>query len=569
MSKLCFPVEALNQHLVMLGKTGAGKSSALRHIVEYLLSQKKRVCIVDPKGDWWGLKSSADGKSAGFQVIAFGNFKEPKATDVPIDAHSGKHVAELIATGNRPCIIGFRGWMPGEMTDFWIDFASTLFNSNEGELYVVIDEVHNFAPKGKVLDPKAGKVLHWTNRLLSEGRGLGMVFLIASQRPQKVHNDTLTGCDTLVGMRVVHKSDRDAIAVWIDGCGDGQHGKEILGSIGSMQRGEAWVWSAEIGFGPERLKFPMFKTFDSFAPPQLQKKVSQSGWSEVDLTAVKEKLAAVIKEAEANDPKHLRAEVVRLRRELAVKPVGKVAPQAIENAVKAAVSGIEATHRRQIGQFQAVVDKLTDRLRFISAKAAEAADAPVPKVEASRSVYVTVHTPKPVERKIINPFERKTVSSSNGNGHLPTGEKAVLIAAASYQDGLERDSLSVFTGYKRSSRDAYIQRLREKGYIEQQGDRIIATPAGVSALGDGFEPLPQGEELQRYWLQKLPEGERRILEVLIAAYPNSVERDVLDEQTGYKRSSRDAYLQRLSARRLVKAQRGEVVAVKDLFTDEA
>jgi hypothetical protein len=560
-SKLCFPVEVLNQHLVILGKTGAGKSSALRHVVEHLLAQKKRVCIVDPKGDWWGLKSSADGKDAGFPIIAFGDFKEPKATDIPINPGSGKHVAELITGGNRPCIIGFRGWMPGQMTDFWIDFASTLFNSSQGELFVVIDECHNFAPKGKILDPKAGKVLHWSNRLLSEGRGLGLVFLLASQRPQKVHNDTLTCCETLVAMRVNHAADRQAIKDWIDGCGDKAHGQMVLANVAQMQRGEAFIWSPEIGFGPERQKFPMFQTFDSFAPPQLQKKVSQSGWSEVDLTAVKDKLAAVIKEAEANDPKKLKAEIARLRAEVSKPGAAKHDPQAIERAVKQATATLEAAHRKNVATLQAGIDKLTERLKFIAAKAAEAAGAPLPKIEA-QAFSVPLASVKVIESKVITPF---VPARAQSNGHLPPGEKAVLTAAASYEDGLERDSLSVFTGYKRSSRDAYIQRLREKGYVSAQGDRIVATPNGVAALGEGFEPLPTGEALQAYWLRKLPEGERRVLEVLIAAYPNTVPRDAIDEHTGYKRSSRDAYLQRLSARRLVTANRGEVSAVSDLF----
>lgn len=317
---LCIPEKILDQHLVVLGKTGAGKSSALRHIVEHLLSMNKRVCIVDPKGDWWGLKSSADGKSAGFPVIAFGDFKEAKASDVPINSRSGKHVAELITSGNRPCLIGFRGWMPSAMTSFWIDFASTIFNANAGELYLVIDEVHNFTPKGKVLNPEVGKSIHWTNRMLSEGRGVGLVCLTASQRPQKVHNDTLTCCETLVAMRVVHAADRQAIKDWIDGCGDKEHGNTVLNLLAGFARGEAMVWSPEIGYGPTRIKFPMFETFDSFAPPQLQKKITESGWADVNLDAVKQKLASVIEEAKANDPKELRAEISRLKSEIARKP---------------------------------------------------------------------------------------------------------------------------------------------------------------------------------------------------------------------------------------------------------
>lgn len=45
-----------------------------------------------------------------------------------------------------------------------------------------------------------------------------------------------------------------------------------------------------------------------------------------------------------------------------------------------------------------------------------------------------------------------------------------------------------------------------------------------------------------------------------------VERAALDEATGYKRSSRDAYLQRLGARRLVEAEgRSRVKASASLF----
>jgi hypothetical protein len=358
MTKLCIPEKILDQHLVVLGKTGSGKSSVLRHIVEWLLAQKKRVAIIDPKGDWWGLKSSADGRSAGFPVIAFGDFKESKATDVPINAQSGKHVAELIATGNRPCVVGFRGWMPGQMTNFWIDFASTLFNANAGELFLVVDEVHNFAPKGKIMDPAASKCLHWTNRMMSEGRGLGLVCLSASQRPQKVHNDTLTSCETLVAMRVIHAADREAVKKWIDGAGDKAQGAEVLATLAQLPRGEAWVWSPEIKFGPERVKFPMFKTFDSFAPPQLQRKVSNSGWADVDLAAVKEKLASVIEEQKANDPKALRSELTQVKLELAKLKSAKPAPA--PPAVKTELKTIEKPVLKdgQLKRAEATLEKL-------------------------------------------------------------------------------------------------------------------------------------------------------------------------------------------------------------------
>src|SRR5882672_5277009 len=145
------PKEILEQHAIVLGKTGAGKSYAMRWLIEGLLDREKRVCIVDPKGDHFGIKSSADGKKPGYKVVIFGG----DHADVPINPRVGHEVAELVATGNRPCVIDFRGWMPTERTRFWIDFASTLFRLNRSPLHLAIDEIHNFAPQGKVMDPES------------------------------------------------------------------------------------------------------------------------------------------------------------------------------------------------------------------------------------------------------------------------------------------------------------------------------------------------------------------------------------------------------------------------------
>lgn len=94
---------------------------------------------------------------------------------------------------------------------------------------------------------------------------------------------------------------------------------------------------------------------------------------------------------------------------------------------------------------------------------------------------------------------------------------------------------------------------------------IVATESGIEALGPDFEPLPTGPELQRYWKERLTGGERVLFEVLVRAWPNLVDRDVLTERTGYKRSSRDTYLQRLSARQLITIERGAVRASDLLF----
>ena len=574
--KLCIPESVLKQHVVILGKTGAGKSSKLRHIVEHLLDRNKRVCIIDPKGDWSGLKTSADGTKPGFAVIGFGDFKNEKAQDVPINPQSGKQIAELITTGNRPCIIGFRGWMTADMIRFWLDFASTLFNAQSGELYLIIDEVHNFSPKGKIPDPSVGKCIHWTNRLMAEGRGLGLICLIASQRPQKVHNDTLTSCETLIAARVVHKADRDAIKDWVDGCGDSDKGKEVINGLAQLERPEAWVWSPEAGFGPEIIKFPMFETFDSFAPPQLQKKVSNSGWSAVDLDAVKEKLAKVIEEQSANDPVKLKADLRAARKQLEdfqkakkVFPIGTARIQIpvftksersrltkLVSSLDRLQSAIEGTEERRQKQL-AHLTSLQVESEFFRQKLLALPDGAL----VTKNVAQTRTTHAPPAAPVVH----RPVPTPSLNGKLPIGEEKILSACIQFPVGVTRRQLTVLTTFKRSTRDAYVARLKEKGYIYTSGEDVIATEAGMTLLPDA-RPLPTGQALREYWSNVLPEGERKIFDLICESFPDPVSRDVISEATGFKRSTRDAYLSRMSAKILFsEAGRGMVRASEQLF----
>lgn len=161
----------------------------------------------------------------------------------------------------------------------------------------------------------------------------------------------------------------------------------------------------------------------------------------------------------------------------------------------------------------------------------------------------------------------RSVPTSNGEAPsaLPIGERKILTACIQHPTGLKREQLTVLTGYKRSSRDTYLQRLRERGLIGFDGELVQATSAGVATLPD-CQPLPTGPELHDHYRNRLPSGELKILEVLIAAYPEAVDREALSEQTGYQRSSRDTYLQRLRARQLVVEHgRGQVRASEHLF----
>lgn len=588
-TSLIFPKKVLDQHLVCLGKTGAGKSSALRHIVEYLLSKNKRVCVIDPKGDWNGLKVSGDGKGPGFPVILFGDFKETAGkqipTDVPINEHSGKHIAELITTGNRPCVVGLRGWTQAAMHRFWIEFASTLFNSNSGEFYLVIDEVHNFAPKGQISTPDAGMSLHWTNRLINEGRGLGLVVLCASQRPQKVHNDTLDACETLVAMRMVHKAARDSVQDWLEGAGDKKLATTILSSLASMDRGEAYVWSPEVKFGPERVTFPMFSTFDSFAPPQLQTKVSAKDWGSVDLEAVKEKLRAVIEKAKAEDPRELQRvvaeqqkEISKLTRQLeqagqslvrgssreeahalrvARAEIGRL-KKGLEGAmaiiIKLSAVGFENASAEDIERAMAAATKEISRVletktaaqnRQLESLKREAAgivkkckelietDTAV-SVEISKSEVIEAHGHSlPTVKREYSPPPPAVSSNGAGGEKMVPRQQHILNALAAFEDlgvpNPTRESVALFVG--RSTRPARWS-MDMKELLDR---RLIIYPAAgeLQLTAEGKAQAVRPEEtislaqFHQKWIDKLPRRQQNLLRNLIAWFPRSISRENL------------------------------------------
>jgi uncharacterized protein len=520
--KFILPEAALTQHIIVLGKTRSGKSSKMRVLVEHLLSEGKPVCIVDPKGDWHGLRASADGKRAGYPIVIFGG----EHGDVPLNAHAGAAVAELIATGNRPALIDLGGWMVGERTRFFIEFSAAFFKATRGQRFLVIDEVHNFAPQGRVMDVDAGKMLHWANRLASEGAGKGVTLIAASQRPQKVHKDFVTSCETLIACRVVHKLDRDAIKDWIDGCADPAKGRAVLAELAGMDRKEAWVWSPEIDFGPKRITWPLFKTYDSFKP-QPADAGKLKGWAEVDLEEVRGKLSSAIKEAEANDPKVLRARIAELERQIAKRapPAAKTNPAELQQAE---ARGYD--RGRTDGERYRLKDREADHkdLRQAVHRAVDAA-----MNEGAPLAYVAAVRVEPQPRIVPKPSR---ATGGNGAGEkLPKAERRILTALAQYPDGSSKVQAAVLTGYAVNGGGFgnALSALRAAGLLEGRGEQLKITPAGLERLGP-FEPLPQGRELLTYWLAQLGKAERAALEALCRAYPGELTKEQLAARAGYE-----------------------------------
>lgn len=584
MSRLPIPPEVLTQHVIALGKTRSGKSSKMRLLVEWLLDHEKPVCMIDPKGDWWGIKSSADGKRAGYAVVIFGG----EHADVALNPNAGAAVAELVATGNRPALIDLGGWMVGERTRFFVDFAAAFFKQTRGARFLVIDEVHNFAPQGRIMDPDAGKMLHWANRLASEGSGKGITVLAASQRPQKVHKDFVTSMETLIACKVIHKLDRDAIKDWIDGCADPAKGKEVLQQLAGMQKPEAWVWSPEIDFGPERITWPMFNTYDSFKP-RAADVGKLKGWAEVDLEDVRGKLSAAIEEAKANDPRVLRARIAELERQAAKGVPAAPAKGASREELKAAEAagyyrGLNDGERYKLKDREAEHKELRGALhRAIETALNEHAPqqykpTPIPVNRAAALIHAgnTAGQPQGAiaaapARVTVTHRARGPEAAANGAGQkMGKAERKFLTVLAQRQGKrTTRNQVAIFAGYSSTSGhvDNTLGALRSAGLAEGGGEDVRITEAGLAALGD-FDPLPTGEDLRRYWLEHAGgKAERAMLEVILKAYPATLTRDEVAEAASYNVTSGhvDNTLGRLRSMDLIQGPGSAIRASEELF----
>jgi hypothetical protein len=558
-NNLTLPADIAGRRTAVFGISGSGKSNTAAVLAENLLRAGEQVVCVDPKGEGWGLLSLASGKPSNLPVIVFG---EPNGHIEALSEAHGSRLADFVVDTGRSVVLSLLGFESDQSERrFVATFLRQLYRrkSRQGKptrTLVVLDEAHLFVPENVRGD--AAELAGAAQRIARQGRTFGIGTLIVDQRPQDVSKRVITQCDTLICHQLVHKTDRDALREWVRGYDVDGRGEQFLESLASLEPGEAWVWSPGWLKVFKRIKVDRRKTYDSGAAPDGSAAARSVQRAEVDLEALRGQLAEVVERARENDPKHLQAEIKKLRAQVAARPA-----EAVERVVEKEVPVLKG------GQLERM-EKVVGRLEEIGGKAlTEAAELRrlIAPAVAPRPALVQSRPASP--QRPNAPAKPRTAPSASVTGDgspLPEGERKILTAVAQYEDGASRETLTVLTGYKRSSRDTYIQRLRARGFVELSGEKVVATAEGVDALGPDFEPLPTGAALQEYWLERLPEGERKVLEVLLEYYPEAVERETIDKATGYKRSSRDTYLQRLRARQLVEfAGRGEVRASETLF----
>lgn len=552
------------QHAAAVGKVGSGKTYTAKGFVEQVAAAGRRVCVLDPTGAWWGLRSSADGKKAGLPFVIFGG----EHGDVPINEHTGAAVAKLIAEKNILAVVDVSGMMLSERKRFVTHFAETLFQLNRAPLHFVIDEADEFCPQ----NPQRGDevMLNRIDRIVRRGRSRGFRVFMITQRPAVLHKNVLTQLNTLVALRLTSPQDRKAIQAWIEGNADAGEAVKVMKTLPSLPVGEGWVWSPEHDI-LIRQRFPRIKTFDSSRTPGDDEKITApTKLADVDLAEIRESFAAIESEPTIEQ---LQARIRELER-APKQQAGMMSREDVDELLGRA-EGIYALGLKDLAtDLVAVIRPIEEQCAALRRVIDSRVNGDLKTVAGRRVAVLKAATSQPRTFVASTSLDRGDVVTikdghaarigSSGSSALPKGERAILIACAQTRGGADRTQLSILTGQKRSTRDAYIQRLMSKGMVSQDHGTLFATAEGFAALGD-YERLPTGRALFEYWRERLPQGEGEILQFLMMAGRRSTPRDEITAALKFKRSTRDAYLQRLAARKLIEVSSEGVRAADMLF----
>ncbi len=107
---------------------------------------------------------------------------------------------------------------------------------NEGlkrPVFFVLEEAHNFVPGGQGANSLAAPII---KRIASEGRKFGLFMVLITQRPYKVHPDTLSQCNSQIIMRLTNPQDQQAIRLSSESISEG-----LLADLPGLNVGEAVI----------------------------------------------------------------------------------------------------------------------------------------------------------------------------------------------------------------------------------------------------------------------------------------------------------------------------------------
>jgi hypothetical protein len=358
--------------------------------------------------------------------------------------------------------------------------------------------------------------------------------------------------------------ERKAIESWIAEKGVNE---DIVSVLPHLKVGECHVWSPQWLEISETIKIAKKKTADVSSTPKSgdTKRVEPKALSQAELEKFSAQMLETVERAKQEDPKALRAEVQRLKRELETKTETK-APKSETKRVEVPVLKDGQIDRLEklldfsewLKRFGEVMSKVSEplsgRLEQIQ-KALAPVNEAVQAVRSSKSIAVQTPpakvfhaNPKSVAPPIVKVREPETASPARetrtlpGTGDLPPRRQRILDAllffeSLGYHDAA-REWVAFFcdTSPNSSTYEKDCSAMRSGGLITYpNGGRLQLTAEG-RGLAKPTDPITLPEfhaKVERL----LPPRRQKIARVLIDVYPEALRRDQLAEKAGMSEAS--------------------------------
>ncbi|BBX30537.1 type IV secretory system conjugative DNA transfer family protein [Mycolicibacterium alvei] len=571
------PLEIVTAAVAILANRGAGKSGVAHHLVELMYGAGLPVVVVDVKGDWWGIRSSADGTSPGLPFYIFGG----DHGDLPLEPTAGELLADLIVDDRIPAVLDLSHMSKTQARTFATAFAERLYHRNRDPLHVVIEEADVLVPQRA--SAATARLLGAMEDLAKRGRQRGIGMTICSQRAQETAKSVLDLMETVILLRTTGPRSIKAVQEWIsvNADHDDTTARTVISSLPSLPTGHGWIWSPGFLRILERVEFPMFTTFDSHATPKPgQRRIVPNKRAVIDLDKLGAEIAATRQRAQGNDPRRLRAEIQSLRNELAA--VNQRADQAAAHA--ATLSHQLADRDDQLNTLRAQVDELTrDNAHTAAVESLRAAidlieasidtlstgrpappDPPAPRATPAPTPVEPTAPPKPAPAppRPPSPPSEPTTTRFRAGAHRMITALATMAPLRLTKAQWATVAHMKHTGGTWST---YLGEIRRAGLIHETPAGFTLTQAGWDYIGHRPEPMT-AHQLQQHYLDILRAGAARMLQAVIDAHPEGLSKAELADVSGVTASGGtfSTYLGDLRRNGLVE-QRGDQIVATDIL----
>lgn len=226
--------------LCVLGNPGAGKSTVLAVLAEEAHANGLPFLAVDVKGELTSLAGLGD------DILLLGQPAHPKFER---RAHLDRldmlrrpaRFARHVLHDHYSLILDLSGQRRQNAIEQFTALITAVYELAQLEpqpILLLIDEAHNFAPQGRATRSQV-EALEVLDLLISEGRSLGLLAALATQRPQEISKMVISPCNVRLFGKMSLEIDYLAVQRYLP------PGWRSFRKLKSLHPGEFILWTAD------------------------------------------------------------------------------------------------------------------------------------------------------------------------------------------------------------------------------------------------------------------------------------------------------------------------------------